>query len=266
MPLWLALFLPALPLQLAERALEQSRPLAIVAGPAQRPVVAYCNDCARAAGIRPGQKLAAAQAFARDLIALPQQPAVEHDALHELACWAYQFSSLVVAPGTTSSHKYSHSHSHASHQSGDSHDTAHVTQGLLIETAANWRHSATRPPSAARSRRARPGCWRRRARTDWMRRAPSMPASCGGRWRRCRSHSPVGTARPWPPWTPWASPHSAICWRCRAPPSISASVRNCWPIWIARSGCSPIRNQRSSRRHVLRAASNCRLTSPKQRN
>ena len=92
---WLALCLPALPLQLAERALETMQPTVIIEGPAQRPVVAFCNGTAQQAGIHAGQKLAAARALARDLHAVARQPALEETALHELACWAYQFSGWV---------------------------------------------------------------------------------------------------------------------------------------------------------------------------
>jgi protein ImuB len=95
MPLWLAIVLPALPLQLAARALETAAPLAIVDGPVQRLQVAFCNDAARHAGIAPGQKLAAAQALAANLIAVERKPGREHDALLELAGWAYQFSATV---------------------------------------------------------------------------------------------------------------------------------------------------------------------------
>ena len=62
--LWLALLLPALPLQLAERALPCIGPLAIVEGPPQRLMVIHCNGAAQAAGVVPGIKLAAAQANA----------------------------------------------------------------------------------------------------------------------------------------------------------------------------------------------------------
>jgi protein ImuB len=96
MPLWLALVLPALPLQLAARAIEHPGLLAVVEGPAQRLRIACCNDAARAAGVAPGQKLAAAQALARDLIAVERKPEVERQALHELACWAYQFSAQIA--------------------------------------------------------------------------------------------------------------------------------------------------------------------------
>ena len=96
MPLWLAIVLPALPLQLAARALEHAGPIAIVEGPAQRPLVVFCNDAARAAGITSGLKLAAAQALARKLIAIERNGERERDALHEFACWAYQFSAWIT--------------------------------------------------------------------------------------------------------------------------------------------------------------------------
>jgi len=96
--LWLAVVLPALPLQLAERALDpaDSVPVAIVEGPAQRPLVIHCNDSARSQGIAPGMKLAAAQALVRDLIAVERHLEREHEALDELAAWAYQFSGDIV--------------------------------------------------------------------------------------------------------------------------------------------------------------------------
>jgi protein ImuB len=96
MALWLALLLPALPLQLAERALDGTLPLAIVEGPPQRLAIVHCNPAAQAAGAAPGMKLAAAQALAHGLIALERNAEREQDALAELAGWAYQFSSHVV--------------------------------------------------------------------------------------------------------------------------------------------------------------------------
>jgi protein ImuB len=96
MSLWLALCLPALPLQLAARAMQYTGPLAITEGPRERPLIAFCNDLARAAGVVPTMKLAAAQALARTLAAVPRDPDHERDALHELACWAYQFSAQVT--------------------------------------------------------------------------------------------------------------------------------------------------------------------------
>jgi protein ImuB len=94
--LWLALLLPALPLQLAGRALPSGLPLAIVEGPPQRPLVVHCNDAARRQGVAEGMKLAAAQALVRDLIAVERHVEREREALAELAAWAYQFSGTIV--------------------------------------------------------------------------------------------------------------------------------------------------------------------------
>ena len=96
MALGLSLVLPALPLQLAERALPGMGPLAIVEGPPQRLQVIHCNAPAQAAGVAPGMKVVAAQALARELIALERNVEREQAALAELAGWAYQFSSHVV--------------------------------------------------------------------------------------------------------------------------------------------------------------------------
>jgi protein ImuB len=116
---WLALALPELPLQLAERALDpalaRTLMLVVVDGPAQHTVVACCNARALAAGVAPGMKLAAAQALASGLLAVPRDAQREADALHELACWAYQFSSRIV-PFASDAHS-----------------------GLLIETGASER-------------------------------------------------------------------------------------------------------------------------------
>ncbi|HEY4039977.1 MAG TPA: DNA polymerase Y family protein [Burkholderiaceae bacterium] len=77
-------------------------PLAITEGPRERPLIAFCNDAARAAGIAPAMKLAAAQALARALTVVPRNSDHERDALHELACWAYQFSAQVTIRTGTS--------------------------------------------------------------------------------------------------------------------------------------------------------------------
>jgi len=95
MSLWLALVLPALPVQLAERAVEQTGPLVVIEGPAQRPVVAFCNQAAAEYGVVRGQKLAAAQALAQPLLAITRNGELEQDTLRELAGWAYQFSAQI---------------------------------------------------------------------------------------------------------------------------------------------------------------------------
>ncbi len=93
--LWVALELPALPLQLAERGGALAAPLAIAEGPAQRPVVACANAAARAAGVREGQAVAAAKALAGELRVLPRDAPAEREALERLAGWAGQFTPMV---------------------------------------------------------------------------------------------------------------------------------------------------------------------------
>jgi len=61
--LWVALELPALPLQIVERGGISREPLVISEGPAQRPLVVCANEAAKAAGIREGQAVAAAKAW-----------------------------------------------------------------------------------------------------------------------------------------------------------------------------------------------------------
>ncbi|HXY04934.1 MAG TPA: DNA polymerase Y family protein [Burkholderiaceae bacterium] len=101
MPIWLALNLPALSLQLAQRALDpalaRSLTLVIVDGPVQRTDIVFCNDKARRAGIVPGMKLSAAQALAKELVAIRHDAQHERTALQELSCWAYQFSARIAS-------------------------------------------------------------------------------------------------------------------------------------------------------------------------
>lgn len=97
--LWIALYLPALPLQLAQRGTKDERPLVIADGPANRPLVLCANPSARDLGVKPGMTAAAARALAGELIMLPRHPNHEAQALHNLAAWAYQFTPGVVAHG-----------------------------------------------------------------------------------------------------------------------------------------------------------------------
>lgn len=88
---WLALYLPALPLQLFERTVQTSVPLAV----SEHEQIIACNDSARALGVMPGMSQAAARALAEDLRILQRRPAVERAALEQLATWALGFSDLV---------------------------------------------------------------------------------------------------------------------------------------------------------------------------
>jgi protein ImuB len=94
--LWIALELPALPLQIVERGGIAREPLVIGEGPAQRPIVACANDAARSAGIRDGQAVAAAKALAGELRVLARDERAEREALERLAAWAQQFTPMVA--------------------------------------------------------------------------------------------------------------------------------------------------------------------------
>lgn len=98
--LWVALELPALPLQLAERGGACPQPLVIAEGPAQRPVVACANAAALAAGVREGQAVASARALVGGELKLrPREPAAERAALERLAGWAQQFTPAASLDG-----------------------------------------------------------------------------------------------------------------------------------------------------------------------
>ena len=97
--LWVALELPSLPLQIAERAGTTEQPLVISEGTTQRPLVACANAAAREAGIRVGQAVAAAKALAGDLKVIERDPAVEREALERLAAWAGQFTPMSCIDG-----------------------------------------------------------------------------------------------------------------------------------------------------------------------
>jgi len=98
--LWVALELPALPLQLVERAQETPLPLVIGEGPAQRPVVACANAAAREAGVREGMAVAAARVLAVDLKCIDRDEAAERESLERLAGWAVQFTPCVCIEPT----------------------------------------------------------------------------------------------------------------------------------------------------------------------
>jgi protein ImuB len=95
--LWIALFLPALPLQLAQRGVpEEPSPLVIAEGPVMRPLVCCANRAAQERGVTTGMTVASARALAGELKVLPRDPAAETQALHNLACWAGQFTPHVA--------------------------------------------------------------------------------------------------------------------------------------------------------------------------
>ena len=97
--LWVALEMPALPLQIVERAGACTEPLVVTEGPSQRPIVTCANAAAREAGVREGQAVAAAKALAGDLRNVPRDPRIEQETLERIAAWAGQFTPMVCVDG-----------------------------------------------------------------------------------------------------------------------------------------------------------------------
>jgi protein ImuB len=94
--LWACILLPQLALDgVLRRHPDPASPLALVTGPAQRRVLRAVNGAAKAAGLRAGQSLGAAQALCSRFDAVAHDPA-EDERWHDfLAAWAYRYSSLV---------------------------------------------------------------------------------------------------------------------------------------------------------------------------
>lgn len=112
--LWIALYLPELPLQLALRAQPVSKservteseiqqpaspqPLVVSTGPDSRPVVQSANDAAQAVGIDVGISIASARALTlkgQTLRIVVRHLGDEQEAVNNLAGWAGQFTPSV---------------------------------------------------------------------------------------------------------------------------------------------------------------------------
>lgn len=94
--LWACILLPQLALDGAlRRHPDTAVPLALVTGPAQRRVIRAVNQAAKAAGLRAGQSLGAAQALCSRFTAVAHDPADDLRWQSFLAAWAYRYSSLV---------------------------------------------------------------------------------------------------------------------------------------------------------------------------
>ena len=93
--LWLALYLPQLPIEVFTRARQQAGALVVVESLAGREQISRCNAAAQAYGVRPGQALPAALALCADLAVQRRDRERERRALEELAAWAYQFSARI---------------------------------------------------------------------------------------------------------------------------------------------------------------------------
>lgn len=93
--LWLALYLPQLPLQCAATGLGNGQASVVYETRNGRQNVFRLDSEAVRAGIEPGMPLTAARALCHELIAIESDPERERAALHGLALWALQFTSQV---------------------------------------------------------------------------------------------------------------------------------------------------------------------------
>ena len=95
-PLWIALFLPELPLQAAGRGLLVDVPFAVLDGPEERPLILAANAAARDCGIRAGMALGAARALVADLAVWRRELAREAALQQRVGLVALNFSPMVT--------------------------------------------------------------------------------------------------------------------------------------------------------------------------
>jgi protein ImuB len=96
--LWACILLPHLGIDsVLRRHPAPDEPLALIGGPFQRRELVAVNRAAADAGLRPGMRLAAAQAIAPGFATVEHVPAHEEQWQRFLAAWAYRFSSQVWA-------------------------------------------------------------------------------------------------------------------------------------------------------------------------
>lgn len=97
--MWIALYLPQLPLDLAYRrwpdalhdSLDQTVPLAV----AESKRIRWANPCAQNAGIVNGMQESSARARAADVVLIPRDTGAEANAIIEVALWALHFTPQV---------------------------------------------------------------------------------------------------------------------------------------------------------------------------
>lgn len=93
--LWLAIYLPKLPLETLQGLLPANEPKAIVDDVNARARIVFVDDAAKKKGVYPGMLQSAACAVAPDLHICLRDEKMEQAAVQGLAAWAYQFSSHV---------------------------------------------------------------------------------------------------------------------------------------------------------------------------
>ena len=150
--LWLGLFLPHLQIEVFLRSVDHDAPRADdaahrsgrhAASPPRsehrsgataplavcdRQRVLQSSDSAQALGVEPGMKRATALALAPQLRLLERNPALERDALRQIACWALQFTPSVSLQGEP----------HGG-EAGANHLPGPGSQGLLLEVEPSLR-------------------------------------------------------------------------------------------------------------------------------
>ncbi|TDK26201.1 DNA polymerase Y family protein [Luteimonas aestuarii] len=96
--LWACILLPHLGIDsVLRRHPTPDEPLVLVGGPTQRRELVAVNRAAGEAGLRPGQRLVAAQAICPRFTAMDHDPALDAHWQRFLAAWAYRYSSQVWA-------------------------------------------------------------------------------------------------------------------------------------------------------------------------
>lgn len=92
---WLAVYLPALPLEVLGLGCADQTPLAVSTSRRGERIL-RCNPVAAACGVRPGLGVGAAQALCGGLRVLPRRPEAERGALERLAAWSLAFTPQVT--------------------------------------------------------------------------------------------------------------------------------------------------------------------------
>jgi protein ImuB len=93
--LWLALYLPQLPLESVANGQDDGRPQLVYETRGSQQTVHRLNAAAAQTGIETGMPLTAARSLCNKLMATERNPDHEQKTMHSLALWAMQFTSKV---------------------------------------------------------------------------------------------------------------------------------------------------------------------------
>lgn len=100
----LSLWLPDFAIELSQREAPVGGPLALLTGEKGRLLLAAVDPAAAAAGLAPGQSLAAARTLVPDLVVRPERPAETAAALERLGRWCGRYTPWVAADPASGSH------------------------------------------------------------------------------------------------------------------------------------------------------------------